>query len=54
MIVITATVFGALLGVLLARRHGGNMLDMLQWGASMAILFALIGLFATIFIERSL
>lgn len=54
MIVITAAIFGALLGALRARHHGGNRLDMAQWGVALAIAFALIGLFVTIFIERSL
>lgn len=54
MIVITAAIFGALLGALTARRHGGRGLDMLQYGASFAIAFALLGLFATIYIERQL
>lgn len=52
MIVITAAIFGALLGAFRARHHGGNRLDMLQWGGSFAIAFALIGLIATIVIER--
>ncbi|GGW21833.1 hypothetical protein GCM10011452_03820 [Gemmobacter lanyuensis] len=52
MIVITAIVFGALLGALRARKHGGSKLDMLQWGAGFAILFGILGLFLTIYIER--
>ncbi len=52
MIVITATVFGALLGALRARRHGGTALDMVQWAAGFGILFAVIGFIATIVIAR--
>ncbi|WP_203232331.1 hypothetical protein [Gemmobacter caeruleus] len=52
MIVITAAIFGALLGVLRARHHGGSGLDMAQWGAGFAILFAVIGLIVTIVIAR--
>ncbi|SEM78963.1 hypothetical protein SAMN04488103_10283 [Gemmobacter aquatilis] len=54
MIVISAALFGALLGALTARRQGGRGLDMLQYGAGFAIAFALLGLFATILIERSI
>ena len=51
---ITAAIFGALLGAGRARAHNGSTLDMAQWAAGFAIAFALLGLFATIFIERSL
>ena len=44
---------GAATGAIRARMRGGNALDMLQWGASFAIFFGLIGLFVLIFIERS-
>ncbi len=33
---------------------GGKGLDMLQYGAGFAIAFTLLGLFATIFLERAL
>lgn len=45
--------FGAAFGAFRARARGGNRLDMLQWGAVMAILFGIIGMFVLIFIERS-
>jgi hypothetical protein len=45
---------GAAVGAWRARANGGKGLDMLQWGASFAIMFGLIGLFVLIFIERSL
>lgn len=54
MIVITAAIFGVLLGAGRARAHGGRLADMLQWGGSFAILFALIGMIVTIVIERSI
>ena len=44
---------GALLGAFRAKSKGGNTLDMLQWGAAMAILLGLIGLFVLIAIERT-
>lgn len=54
MIVIGAALLGAVLGVLSARRKGGNRLDLLQYGAGYAIAFALAGLIITIMIHRSL
>ena len=52
MIVITAAIFGALLGALRARQYGGSRLDMAQWAAGFAILFAVIGMIASIAIAR--
>lgn len=52
MIVLAAALFGAILGVMTARRHGGRRLDMAQYAAGYAIAFALAGLFLTILIER--
>lgn len=52
MLVILATLLGATLGVLRARKRGGNTLDMLQYGAVYAIIFALIGLASTIAVHR--
>ncbi|MEQ8898904.1 MAG: hypothetical protein RID23_17630 [Roseovarius sp.] len=46
-------VIGALLGALVARRRKGSKTDMLQYAAVFAILFALAGLFITIFIVRA-
>lgn len=54
MIVIAASILGAIWGGLLARRRGGNRLDIAQYAAGFAILFAILGLFATIFLERML
>lgn len=54
MIVIAGAILGALIGALRAKRLGGKGMDMLQYGAGFAIAFALIGLFATIFLERAL
>lgn len=52
MIVIAGILGGALLGALIARKNGGRGLDMAQYGAGYGIAFGLLGLFATIFIER--
>lgn len=46
-------VFGAVLGAVVARRKGGNGLDMAQYSAGFAILFALIGLFVAIILARN-
>jgi uncharacterized membrane protein YeiH len=47
-------IIGAITGSLLARQRGGKRLDMLQWGAVCAIMGGLVGLFALVFIERSM
>jgi hypothetical protein len=54
MIVLAGLVLGALFGAGLAKKRGGRKLDMLQYAAGFAIFFMLIGLFATIFLERML
>ncbi len=52
MIVIAGALLGAILGLMLARKRGGNKLDMAQYAASSAIAFSLIGLIATVIIHR--
>ncbi|MDO5631380.1 MAG: hypothetical protein Q4G22_06030 [Paracoccus sp. (in: a-proteobacteria)] len=54
MIVIAAIVIGALLGWHRAAQLGGTTRDRIQYAAVFAIAFAILGLFATIFMERSL
>ena len=46
-------VIGAILGALVARHRKGSKVDMLQYAAVFALLFALAGLFLTIFILRA-
>jgi len=46
-------ILGVLFGAFRARQKGGNRLDMAQWAAGFGILFAIIGLFVLIFVERS-
>ncbi|MFY0680489.1 MAG: apolipoprotein acyltransferase [Thalassovita sp.] len=53
MIVIAATVFGALMGSLVASRRKGKSLDILQYAAGYAILFAMAGLFVTLIVHRT-
>lgn len=52
MIVIGGLILGAVIGALTAKRRGGKMLDILQYAAGYGIAFTLLGLFATIFIDR--
>lgn len=51
---LSGILFGAILGSLRAKRRGGNVKDIAQWGIVFAILFGLIGLFILVFIERRL
>lgn len=53
MILVPALVLGALLGYMTAARRGGNRLDRLQYAAVYAMIFALIGLFAALMIDRN-
>ncbi|SIS72772.1 hypothetical protein [Paracoccus saliphilus] len=52
MIVIAAIVIGALLGWRRALALGGNRRDRAQYAAAFALAFAVIGLFATVIIDR--
>lgn len=53
MIVISAAVFGALLGAMVASRRKGKPLDILQYAAGYGIPFAMLGLFVTLIVHRS-
>lgn len=52
MIVIAGLVLGGIWGALLARRRGGSGLDIAQYAAVYAILFGVLGMFATIALDR--
>lgn len=52
MIVIAAAIIGAILGVYTAKKRGGVRADLWQYGAVYAIAGALLGLIATIAIEK--
>jgi len=54
MIVIVSALIGAVLGGVTAKRRGGNRLDIAQYAGSFAIVFAILGLFATIALEYAL
>ncbi len=52
MIVIAAIVIGAFLGWRRAAKLGGNRRDRAQYAAGYALAFAILGLFATVFLDR--
>lgn len=52
-----APVIGAFLGIatgaIMAKRRGGNGLDMVQYGAAFGVAFGIVGLFVAIFLARA-
>lgn len=54
MIVIAGFLGGAVTGGALALKRGGRWLDAAQYAAGFGIAFALVGMFATILLERML
>ncbi|XDA99675.1 apolipoprotein acyltransferase [Sulfitobacter sp. LCG007] len=54
MIVIAAGAAGALIGGLTAHRRQGNRKDIAQYAAGYALAFMILGLFATVFIDRAM
>ncbi len=50
---LSGILIGALVGAFSAKRRGGKTLDLLQWAGVLAIIGAIIGLFALVFIERA-
>ena len=52
MIVIACAIIGFALGWLRARRVGGDSKDRLQWALAHMLAFVLLGLFATLIIDR--
>ncbi len=54
MIIAAGLIVGVFVGALTAKRRGGKVPDMLQYAAGYGIAFMLIGLFATIILERNL
>jgi hypothetical protein len=51
-IILAAVLIGATWGGFLARRRGGNRMDIAQYAISFGIAFGLLGLFLTVFIDR--
>lgn len=54
MIVIAGALLGAIIGGLTAKRRKGNAADIAQYAVGFAIAFALVGLVATVLIDRAL
>ena len=54
MIVISGAILGAISGGMLAAKRKGNKADIAQYAAGYAIFFAILGLVATIVLEKSL
>ncbi len=52
MIVILGVLGGAIWGALMARRRGGNRMDMAQYAAGFAIAFGTLGMILTILVDR--
>jgi len=52
MLVIAGAVIGAILGGFTARKRGGSVADILQYAAGYAIALALLGMVATLVIDR--
>ncbi|MBB5722011.1 hypothetical protein FHS72_001635 [Loktanella ponticola] len=50
---LSGLVIGAILGAFSAKRRGGKTLDLLQWGGVLAIMGAILGMFALVMIERA-
>ncbi|MDA5556309.1 hypothetical protein [Shimia sp. MMG029] len=52
MFVIIGALLGAVLGGAIAKKRGGKRLDILQYSAVYAMIFAMLGLFVTLAIHR--
>lgn len=51
MIILAAALAGAIWGAYLAKSRKGNALDMAQYAGGFAILFGILGLFATLLLD---
>jgi hypothetical protein len=54
MIALAGLLLGATYGAVIAKKRGGKTLDAVQYAAGFGIAFCLLGLFATIALERIL
>ncbi|MEM6374984.1 MAG: hypothetical protein AAF686_02010 [Pseudomonadota bacterium] len=54
MIVAVGGILGAVMGALIARRRNGALADIFQYAFVYFMIFALLGLFATIFMDHAL
>jgi uncharacterized membrane protein YeaQ/YmgE (transglycosylase-associated protein family) len=44
---------GALIGARTAKKHNGNIADILQYAVGFGLLFGILGLMVTIFLDRT-
>lgn len=54
MFVLAGAIGGGVYGGWLAKKRGGKRADIAQYAAGFAILFALVGMFATLFFHRAM
>tara|TARA_R110002049_G_scaffold10127_1_gene50118 strand:+ start:79285 stop:79455 length:171 start_codon:yes stop_codon:yes gene_type:complete len=54
MIAIGLAVLGALMGVVTARKRGGNRKDIAQYAAGFGIAFLVVGMIVTVLLDRAL
>ena len=54
MIVFGLALLGAIIGGLTARKRKGKLLDILQYAAGYALAFSIVGMIATVLIDRAL
>jgi len=52
MLILAGFVSGALWGGFLARRRKGSRMDIAQYAAAFSIAFAIVGLFATVLLDK--
>lgn len=52
MIFFAGLLLGAIWGVTVARRRGGNRLDQAQYGAGFGLAFGILGLIVTVIVDR--
>ena len=53
MLVMAGLIGGGIWGAFLAKKHGGNRLDIAQYSAVLALIFGVLGLALTVGIHRS-
>jgi len=46
-------IIGALIGAIRAKKRGGTVMDMLQWGTAFAVMLGIVGLFVLVFMQRA-
>jgi sugar phosphate permease len=46
-------IIGALIGAIRAKKRGGTVMDMLQWGTAFAVMLGIVGLFVLVLMQRA-